>query len=48
MASNYLGRLKPEERKELIQQLWDIQNGVCFITEELIDLELLQLNQKQL
>src|SRR5690554_5209434 len=40
MASNYLGRLKPEERKDLIQQLWDIQNGVCFITEEIIDLEL--------
>src|SRR5690606_32759878 len=40
MASNYLGRLKPEERKDLIQQLWDIQSGVCFISEEAIDLEL--------
>jgi len=40
MASNYLGRLKPEERQDLIQNLFDIQSGVCFITEESIDLEL--------
>lgn len=40
MASNYLNKLKPEKRKELIKKLWDIQNGICFICEEPIDLEL--------
>lgn len=40
MASNYLGRLKPEEREDLIQELWEIQSGTCFISEEPIDLEL--------
>lgn len=40
MASNYLSKLNSKEREELIKKLWDIQNGVCFITEEAIDLEL--------
>lgn len=40
MASNYLSKLNSKDRKELIQKLWEIQNGVCFITEDPIDLEL--------
>ncbi|WP_295334361.1 HNH endonuclease domain-containing protein [Flavobacterium sp.] len=40
MASNYLSRLSPGEREKLIRDLWEIQNGKCFITEENIDLEL--------
>src|SRR5690606_23585977 len=40
MASNYLSRMNNKEWEELIQKLWDIKNGVCFITEEGIDLEL--------
>ncbi len=40
MTSNYLNRLNSEERMDLIKALYKIQNGVCFITEEPIDLEL--------
>jgi hypothetical protein len=40
MSSNYLNRLTPTERKELVTTLWKIQNGLCFITEEPIDIEL--------
>jgi len=40
MASNYLGRLNPQERIDLVKQLWDIQSGKCFITEDDIDLDL--------
>jgi len=40
MASNYLGRLNGTAREELLQQLWKIQGGKCFITEENIDLQL--------
>lgn len=40
MASNYLSRLSSTDRDNLIKQLWDIQNGKCFITEDEIDLEL--------
>lgn len=40
MASNYLSRLNAEERRNLVKQLWEIQNGLCFITEEPIDLDL--------
>lgn len=40
MASNYLSKLNSRDREELIKKLWDIQNGICFITEEAIDLEL--------
>lgn len=40
MVSNYLTKLKPEDRKALINELWNIQGGKCFITEENIDIEL--------
>ena len=40
MSSIYLNSLGTEERKNLIDKLWDIQNGRCFITDELIDLDL--------
>lgn len=40
MASNYLSNLSKEDRKDLIKQLWNIQNGKCFITEDSIDLEI--------
>lgn len=40
MASNYLSRLNSADRENLINQLWDIQNGQCFITEDKIDLDL--------
>lgn len=42
MASNYLARQSPDERRELISKLWHIQNKKCFITEDEIDLELHQ------
>ncbi len=38
--SIFLGRLNAEQRKELIERLWRIQNGKCFITGEDIDLKL--------
>jgi hypothetical protein len=40
MSSNYLSRLSPAERKNLINQLWEIQKGLCFISEEKIDIDL--------
>ncbi|SNV32711.1 Uncharacterized protein conserved in bacteria [Chryseobacterium taklimakanense] len=40
MASVYLNKLTAEERKKLIEELHTIQNGKCFITDELIDLSL--------
>ncbi len=40
MASNYLSRLSSIDREKLIKELWDIQGGMCFISEEPIDLEL--------
>lgn len=40
MASKYLTKLNGAERKNLIQQLWEIQNGKCFITDDKIDLQL--------
>ena len=40
MSSNYLARLNAADRKELINTLWNIQNGKCFITEDPIDLEI--------
>jgi hypothetical protein len=39
MASLYLGRLKPEERQQLIQKLHGMQHGYCFICEQAIDLQ---------
>jgi hypothetical protein len=37
MASNYLARLSVNDREKLINDLWAIQNGKCFISDELID-----------
>ncbi|CAB3665311.1 HNH endonuclease [Paraburkholderia rhynchosiae] len=39
MASLYLGRLKPEERQQLVQKLYGMQHGSCFICEQPIDLQ---------
>jgi hypothetical protein len=38
--SLHLSRLKPEQRRELEDRLYARQNGVCFICEDPIDLEL--------
>lgn len=40
MASNFLNRLSLQDRHDLVSQLWEIQNGKCFISEEDIDIEL--------
>ena len=37
MASNYLARLSSGDREKLINDLWTIQNGKCFISEDAID-----------
>ena len=37
MASNYLARLSTGDREKLINDLWTIQNGKCFISEDAID-----------
>lgn len=37
MASNYLARLSTNDRDQLINDLWKIQNGKCFISEDTID-----------
>lgn len=37
MASNYLARLSSSDREKLINDLWSIQNGKCFISEDAID-----------
>ena len=37
MASNYLARLSTGDREKLINDLWTIQNGRCFISEDAID-----------
>ena len=37
MASRFLSGLSDTERKALIQELWEIQNGRCFISDEPID-----------
>lgn len=38
MAQNFLEKLSKSDRENLIKTLWEIQNGLCFITEEPIDL----------
>ena len=38
--SIFLGRLNPEQRKALIERLWQAQGGKCFITGKDIDLSL--------
>ncbi len=38
--SIFLGRLNNDERKELVNRLWTIQKGKCFITGKDIDLQL--------
>lgn len=40
MASEFLNGLTAEQRKTFIKDLWDIQKGLCFITENPIDLTL--------
>jgi hypothetical protein len=40
MGSLFLSRLTKEDRKKLEQQLWSQQGGKCFISEELVDLAL--------
>lgn len=40
MASIYLNKLSKEERRNLIEELHNIQSGKCFITQEEIDLDL--------
>ena len=40
MASKYLGNLNVAEYEELRNELWHIQNGKCFISDEPIDLVL--------
>jgi hypothetical protein len=40
MASDYLSSINETRRQELIKDLWEIQKGLCFITEKPIDLVL--------
>ncbi|MBX2982565.1 MAG: HNH endonuclease [Flavobacteriales bacterium] len=40
MASAYLKKLSAADRSELVQRLWDIQQGKCFISQKPIDLVL--------
>ena len=39
MASIYLNKLSKEERRNLIEELYNIQSGKCFITQDDIDLD---------
>ena len=38
--SKYLDGLKPEEKRELVEKLWRIQNHTCFICGEEIDISI--------
>ena len=40
MDSDFLRKLSADEKKALIEDLWEIQKGLCFITEQPIDLKL--------
>ena len=40
MHSQYLNRLSEQQRQELINKLWDIQQAKCFISSEKIDLNI--------
>lgn len=40
MGSLYLSSLSVQQREELVQRLWNTQQGVCFICEREIDLKL--------
>lgn len=40
MGSLYLNRLDRDQRGQLVQQLWEQQNGRCFISDKQIDLKL--------
>lgn len=40
MQSLYLAKLSPEQRKDLVRRLYEVQQGLCFICEHPIDLEL--------
>jgi hypothetical protein len=37
---DYLRELKPEDRRKLVEELWKVQKGLCFIWEDPIDLDL--------
>ena len=40
MASKYLKALSTDDYNNLTEKLWNIQNQVCFICNEKIDLQL--------
>jgi CRISPR/Cas system Type II protein with McrA/HNH and RuvC-like nuclease domain len=40
MSSFYLNGLPQTARQSLVQQLWEQQNGKCFISEKPIELDL--------
>jgi CRISPR/Cas system Type II protein with McrA/HNH and RuvC-like nuclease domain len=44
MASKYLSSLSKDDYSNLTEKLWSIQNSMCFICEEEIDLEVNSTN----